>query len=255
VERDFDPLPASCGTIGDTLAQLDVSRLLDPPRGVIESPWPRLTELVNGGPRPGQFWVLGARPSVGKTLALLQWALLAAASGHRVKFFSLGMPCEDLLRRAISAEARIPHSQLVRGDLPAEWRHRVVETVDKISGYPLEIIDSCRTLRAITANVAAARGLELVMLDYVGLVEPKGRHENRNTEVSYISRRLKTLAMDHGVPILAAHQLNRSSESESRRPQLSDLRDSGPLEQDGDVILLLDSPNNRKRGSEGPRTR
>jgi replicative DNA helicase len=251
VERDMCPLPASSGTIADTLAQLDLNRLLDPPRGVIESPWPRLTEPVNGGPRPGELWIVGARPSVGKTLVLLQWALTAAAAGHKVKFFSLEMPREDLLRRAIAAQGRIPHGPLVRGDLPAEWRRRVVETLERIGGYPLEIIDSCRTLRAVTANVAATPGVELVVIDYLGLVEPEGRHDNRNQEVSFISRRLKTMAMDHGVPVLAAHQLNRSSESENRRPALSDLRDSGSLEQDADVVLLLDSPGHRQRGAEG----
>ncbi len=73
------------------------------------------------------------------------------------------------------------------------------------------------------------------------------RHENRNQEVAFLSRRLKTLAMDYNVPILAAHQLNRSNESESRKPSLSDLRDSGALEQDADVVLLLDSPARRSK--------
>lgn len=251
VERDLGPVPVGSGTIADTLAQLDINRLLNPPRGVIESPWPRLTEPVNGGPRPGELWIVGARPSVGKTLVLLQWSLTAAAAGHKVKFFSLEMSREDLLRRAIAAEGRVPHGPLVRGDLTPEWRRRVAETLDHIGAYPLEIIDSCKTLRAITANVAGTPGLELVVIDYLGLVEPEGRHENRNQEVSVISRRLKTMAMDHGMPVLAAHQLNRSSESENRRPQLSDLRDSGSLEQDADVVLMLDAPGNRKRGAEG----
>jgi len=253
IETELEAAPRSSGTIGDTLAGMDVTKLLEPPRGVIASPWQKLTEIVNGGPRPGEFWVLGARPSVGKTLALLQWSLTAAAAGHQVKFFSLEMPVADLIRRAISSEGRIHHAPLQRGDLPAEWRRRVVETLDTISGYPLEIIDTSRTLRSITASIASATqqphgNLALVVVDYLGLIESdERRHENRNQEVAYISRRLKTLAMDHGVPILAAHQLNRSNESESRRPALSDLRDSGSLEQDADVVLLLDSPASRTK--------
>jgi len=251
IETEPDSAPPSSGTIGDSLAGLDVNKLLEPPRGVIASPWPKLTEIVNGGPRPGELWVLGARPSVGKTIALLQWSLTAAAAGHQVMFFSLEMPMADLIRRAISSEGKIPHAPLQRGDLSAEWRRRVVETLDMISGYPLEITDTCGALRSIAASIAAHQPpgkLALIVVDYLGLIESdERRHENRNQEVSYISRRLKTIAMDYGVPILAAHQLNRSSESESRRPALSDLRDSGSLEQDADVVLLLDSPASRTK--------
>jgi replicative DNA helicase len=253
IETEMEGAPPTSGTIGDTLAAMDLNKLLAPPRGVIASPWPKLTEIVNGGPRPGELWIVGARPSVGKTIVLLQWGLTAAANGHQVMFFSLEMPKADLVRRAISSEGRIHHAPLQRGDLSAEWRRRVVETMDAIGPYPLEPIDTCRTLRSITARIASAasqphRKPALVALDYLGLIESdERRQENRNQEVSYISRRMKTLAMDYGVPILAAHQLNRSSESESRRPALSDLRDSGSLEQDADVVLLLDSPASRTR--------
>jgi replicative DNA helicase len=91
-------------------------------------------------------------------------------------------------------------------------------------------------------------GLALLVVDYLGLLDSGARYENRNQEVSTVSRRLKLAALDYGIPIIAAHQLNRANESESRRPQLSDLRDSGSLEQDADVVLLLDSPAGRKRG-------
>jgi replicative DNA helicase len=87
---------------------MDVDKLLEPPRGVIASPWPKLTEIVNGGPRPGELWVLGARPSVGKTLALLQWSLTAAAAGHQVKFFSLEMPVAISSAEQYRAKEKFP---------------------------------------------------------------------------------------------------------------------------------------------------
>jgi replicative DNA helicase len=249
LQADLEPSPPSSGTIAGAISEIGVDALLSTPRGVIASPWPKLTDLVNGGPRPGELWIVASRPSIGKTTAALQWALFAAAEGHPSQFYSLEMPRADLLKRMLSAEGNIAHGLLVRGDLSPEWRFRVAQTVDRIGGYPLDIDDKCRTLKSIIAKIAASanKGLDLVVIDYLGLVEMDGRFENRNAEVSALSRRLKMAAMDYGVPIICAHQLSRANETERRRPQLSDLRDSGSLEQDADVVLMLDAPSSRKR--------
>lgn len=239
-------------TIASTLGSIGIETLLAAPRGTIASPWRRLNELTNGGPGPGQLWIVGARPSVGKTTVALQWALAAAAAGNRVVFASLEMPTADLIKRAMSAEGNIPHALLVRGDLEQSWRFRFAETLERIGEYPLEITDRVRTLSAVIGKAASA-GVKLLVVDYLGLVEPGGRYENRNQEVSTISRRLKLAALDYGIPIIAAHQLNRASENQDRAPQLSDLRDSGGLEQDADVVLLLDAPGNRGRRPEAPK--
>jgi len=242
--------PSSAGTIAESLSAIGIDALLAEPQGVIPSPWPKLTDLLNGGPRPGELWIVAARPSVGKTTAVLQWALHAAAEGLRAQFFSLEMPVADLLKRMLSAEGAIPHGLLVRGNLAKDWRLRVAQTVDRIGDYPLEVDDKCRDLRNIVGKIAAAaegRKPSLVVVDYLGLVEIEGRFENRNAEVSTISRQLKMAAMDYGVPIVCAHQLSRANETANRRPQLSDLRDSGSLEQDADVVLLLDAPASRKQ--------
>jgi replicative DNA helicase len=249
IEGSFETSTAG-STIMDAVSEIGVDTLMACPRGTVSSPWPTLNNLTNGGPRPGEFWIIGARPSVGKTTAALQWALTAAAAGQRVLFASLEMPRQDLLKRVLSAEGNIPHNLLVRGDLDRAWRLRVAQTLDRIGSYPLEISDKLRTLPALVAKVASTPGLGLLVVDYLGLVEPSGRYENRNQEVSAISRRLKLAALDYGVPIIAAHQLSRANESENRRPQLSDLRDSGSLEQDADVVTLLDAPATRKRAED-----
>jgi replicative DNA helicase len=250
IEGSFDPPSSHLGTLSEAVISIGVDNLLAAPRGTISSPWDRLNGLTNGGPRPGELWLVGARTGIGKSTCCLQWALAAAHAGHRVLFASLEMPRQDLLKRALSAEGDIPHGVLVRGDLDSAWRSRVAQTLERIGEYPLEITDRLRSLSAIIAKVAAAPGLGLLVVDYLGLVDPGGKFENRNQEVSAISRRLKLAALDYKIPIIAAHQLNRANENENRRPQLSDLRDSGSLEQDADAVLLLDAPGVRKRGKE-----
>jgi replicative DNA helicase len=247
LEAAFDAPVDAGSTIGDAVNSIGIEALLSAPRGMIGSPWERLNDFTNGGPRPGEFWLVASRPSVGKTTAALQWAITAAAAGKRVLFASLEMPQQDLLKRAIAAEGNIPHGLLVRGDADKSWRFRIAQTLERIGAYPLEITDKVRSLSALVAKIAATPGLALVVVDYLGLIEPDGRYENRNQEVSAISRRIKLAALDYGIPIIAAHQLNRANESENRRPQLSDLRDSGSLEQDADTVLLLDAPATRKR--------
>jgi len=137
---------------------------------------------------------------------------------------------------------------LVRGDLESSWRCRVVQTFNRIGEYSLEITDKLRVLSAISVKVAATPSVGLLVVDYLGLVDPSGQFENQ--EVSAISQRLKLLALDFNIPVVASHQLNRANENECQRPQLSDLRDSGSLEQDSDTVLLLDSPANRKGSGE-----
>ncbi|MBV8845852.1 MAG: AAA family ATPase [Bryobacterales bacterium] len=115
VEADLDTseVPA---TLADAVAAIGVDSLLGAPRGFIGSPWPRLTERINDGMRPGELWIVAARPSVGKTTFALQWALEAAKAEKRVLFCLTGMPVADLLKRAISARGGIHHGALMRGD-------------------------------------------------------------------------------------------------------------------------------------------
>jgi hypothetical protein len=244
LDAGFETSKPTEATIAGAIGEIGIDVLLACPRGMIASPWSRLNELTNGGPRPGELWLIGARPGVGKTTMALQWAITAAGAGHRVLFASLEMPRADLLKRALSAEGDIPHGVLCRGDLDSHWRNHVAETIGRIGDYPLEISDKLRALSSIAAKVAATPGLDLLVIDYLGLVEA-GHYENRTQEVSAISRRLKLMAMDYGISVIAAHQLNRSSDAENRPPRLSDLRDSGSCEQDSDVVLLISDPSKR----------
>jgi replicative DNA helicase len=199
--------------------------------------------------RPGELGIAAARPSVGKTTFALQWALEAGKAEKRVLFVSLEMPVANLLKRAISAKGSIHHGALMRGDLDPALRRRVVDTLERIGGYTITFTDRLRKIRAIVSHVAAARpAFDLVVIDYLGLIEADSRVENRTQEVSALSRQLKLAAMDYGVPILCAHQLNRGNATEKRRPELSDLRDSGSVEQDADAVILLDDPAAREQG-------
>lgn len=239
------------GTVGDDLRSVGLDTLFAAPTGLVASPWGTLNAYTNGGMRPGEVWIAGARPGVGKSTLAYQWALHAAKSGLRVKFLSLEMPLGDMLKRMIASQGRLRHKRLVLGDLNEFERQIIVETADLIDILPLQTITQARTMQEIRAIIGADHKPGLVVIDYLGLIEQGEKFENRNVEVSALSRRLKLAALDHGVPILALHQLNRASDSENRRPGLADLRDSGTLEQDADVVLLLDSPARRSKGSGG----
>jgi len=180
MEAAFDAQEAAAPTLAAAVGLIGVDELLAALRGMIATPWDRLNELSNGGPRPGELWIIGARPSVGKTTASLQAALTAAAAGHRVLFASLEMPQGDLLKRVLSAEGSIPHGLLARGDLDRGWRARIAETLERIGEHPIEISDKIRSLPALIAKVAAAPGLALLVVDYLGLIDPGARYENRN---------------------------------------------------------------------------
>jgi replicative DNA helicase len=168
LEAELDTTAAP-STLADAVAGIGIDNLLAAPRGLIGSAWPRLTERINDGMRPGELWIVAARPSVGKTTFALQWALEAGKAKKRVLFVSLEMPVADLLKRAISAKGSIHHGALMRGDLHPALRRRVEDTLEHIGGYTITFTDRLRKLRAIVSHVAAARpAFDLVVIDYLG---------------------------------------------------------------------------------------
>lgn len=192
--------------------------------------------------------ILAARPSVGKTALALNFAYRAATRGKvPVGIFSLEMSSELLVRRLIASESNIPLQNLATGKLSGEQRLKLADAVRKVSSAPIyiddtpgnklmDIIAKSRKLQAKEPN------LGLIVVDYIGLVETSGNgrtNDSRQEEVRKISLALKQLALELKIPILALSQLSRDVEKERRRPQLSDLRDSGSIEQDADVVLLL----------------
>lgn len=220
-----------------------IDEFLKPSRSPgIPLPWSSLN-LCLVGMQPGQFLILAARPSVGKTAAALQIARHAAERGDGVAFFSLEMPPEQLLQRTVCAAAEVSLHAFRNGRLTPLERARLSEEASRVADLPLHFDNSswC-TVGAIFAAVRKLRAkqrVDLVVVDYLQLMTILGKVENKNAEVSQISRALKILAGELEIPVLVLSQLNRAVESEKRRPQLSDLRDSGSLEQDADVVMFL----------------
>jgi replicative DNA helicase len=188
--------------------------------------------------------ILAARPSVGKTSLALSIAHNAAKKhGQRVAFFSLEMSDEQVVQRLISAETGIDAQRLRRGDLEGEW-DRFVKASSDLS-ETLFFIDDTPSISALELRTKARRlhaevGVDLIVVDYLQLMRGEARAENRVQEISAISRALKALARELNVPVLALSQLSRSVEARSdKRPILSDLRESGALEQDADVVIFI----------------
>lgn len=231
-----------------------LDKLFAQPVGVIEPPWFTLRDAMNGGFAPGTVTVIGARPSVGKSSFALQSAITAAGDSRRTVFFSLEMQKPEIIKRLLSMRSGIDYSRLVRGVLNEEERAEVRRTIALMESWPLEIYCDLFDLRTIAAKVGSTNpAYEFAVLDYLGLVESNRNSENRNQELSYVSRRIKMLAMESGVPMIVLHQLNRASETENhRRPELRDLRDSGSIEQDADNVIFIHRPGNPRTNGDIP---
>jgi len=207
-------------------------------------------DTATGGMRPGGTWILGARPSMGKTTLAAQLAATAAAGGHRTAIVSLEMPAADIWARLVSSRTSINGIRLREGSLaPEDWT-RLTTAAAELSnrlGDLLTIYD--RTGSSIDAIIASLRRanrqrrLELVVVDFIQRIHPgreSGRAGNRNAELEVISRRLADFAREAGVSILVCSQLSRGAEGV--RPNLGHLRDCGSLEADADVVIFLHRP-------------
>lgn len=185
--------------------------------------------------------LLAARPSVGKTALAVNIALNAARNDNRVAIFSLEMSKAQLAQRMLSSLSLINLKNLISGDID-EWED-IFQASSIIAEKSIYIDDtagiSITELRSKCRRLKADGGLDFIMIDYLQLMTSEGRNENRQQEISTISRNLKALAKELDVPILALSQLSRDSEKSGRKPKLSDLRESGAIEQDADVVILL----------------
>ena len=200
---------------------------------------------MTSGLQGSDLIILAARPSMGKTALALNLARNAAIEGNvPVAIFSLEMSKEQLSLRMLCAEARVDSSRLRSGFLnPEDW-HRITDAAGSLSEAPLFIDDSpdisATSIRTKSRRLKMDRNLGLVIIDYVQLMKGRSANERRDLEISEISRSLKLLAKELNVPVLALSQLNRKLEERSdKRPQMSDLRESGALEQDADLIAFI----------------
>lgn len=235
--RVQDIVKASFGT-------LDI--LFDRQSGVtgIETGFEVLDSMTSGL-QSGELIIIAARPSLGKTALALNIAAHAAAGpGKAVAVFSLEMSKESLLLRLLCSEGRVDSHRLRTGFASKEDWAKMTRALGQLSQAPLYIDDtpalSVMQIRAKARRLKAEKGLDLVIVDYLQLVTGHGRFDNRTQEVSYISRGLKAIAKELGVPVLALSQLSRAPEAgKGREPQLSDLRDSGSIEQDADMVIFI----------------
>jgi replicative DNA helicase len=204
----------------------------------------RLDHLTSGL-QSGDLIILAARPSMGKTALALNIARNAAIEGNvPVAVFSLEMSKEQLSMRMLCAEARVDSTRLRGGFLnPEDW-NRITDAAGVLSETPVYIDDSpdisATSIRTKSRRLKMDKGLGLVIVDYLQLMKGRFSNERRELEISEISRSLKLLAKELNVPVMALSQLNRKLEERSdKRPQLSDLRESGALEQDADVVGFI----------------
>lgn len=201
-------------------------------------------DRMTSGFQPGELIILAARPSLGKTALALNIGAHAAIQGVPAGIFSLEMSKESLLIRLLCSEARIDSHRLRTGFTNRDEWSKMTQALGRLAEAPLYIDDapalSIMQIRARARRMKAEKGLGLLIVDYLQLITGAGRFENRTQEVSYISRSLKSIAKELHVPVLALSQLSRAPEERpGHRPQLSDLRESGSIEQDADVVLFI----------------
>lgn len=237
----FRPIKA---LLKSTVERIDELFEKDDPVTGLPSGFAEFDEMTSGL-QFGDLVIVAGRPSMGKTSFALNMAEYAAVKRRSaVAVFSMEMPGEQLAMRLLSSLGRIDQQRLRTGKLADEDWPRLSSAVSMLSDVPLFVDDSAALtpteLRARARRLKREHGLDLIVVDYLQLMQVPGTTENRATEISEISRSLKSLAKELHVPIVALSQLNRSLEQRpSKRPVMSDLRESGAIEQDADVIVFI----------------
>lgn len=253
--RKFDeierPLSSRIEMLGDAaerlIGEMRCSRIADASRGT-------MTGLVSldqscGALMPGEMTILAARPGIGKTALAMQIAKHAAEKGRHVLFASLEMASLELAMRVVCGIGKV-NSRKFRTDKISQGDEvRIVDAVKKIKELPIHIFApasaSVEHIRTAAGVVRARHDLRLVIVDYIGLVTPADRKEPRHEQVARVSRSLKILAKECNCPVLALCQLNR--DADGNRPRLSNLRESGSIEQDADVVMFLHRQDEAKK--------
>ncbi len=218
-------------------------------------------DKLTGGLRPGDLIIVAGRPSMGKTSLAVNMAEYAAINPNiraSVAIFTMEMPSEQVITRMLSSIGSVPLASLRSGRISDEDWVRITGATSQLSEAKVFVDESPALtpteLRARARRIKREHGLGLVVVDYLQLMQVPGTQENRATEIAEISRGLKVLAKELQVPVIALSQLNRSVEQrEHKKPVMSDLRESGSLEQDADIILLIyrDEVYNRDTTKKG----
>jgi replicative DNA helicase len=217
-------------------------------------------DSMTGGFQPGNLIVLAARPSMGKSALVCNIAENAVLAGRGVALFSLEMSESELAQRFVASQARIKGEELRRGKVPETRWPKILEACQRLAQAPMYVDDSSDT-GALEIRAKCRRlhnqipgGLGLIIVDYLQLMRHEGRVESRVEQVSQMSRALKGLARELGVPVIALSQLSRAVEQRGgdKKPILSDLRDSGAIEQDADLVMFIYREEYYDKESERP---
>ena len=216
------------------------------------------TDLDNylSGLQDGNLAVIASRPSMGKTSLAQNIGSSVAKERKVLAFFSLEMTKEELVQRVLFSEAKVTSGDARKGQLGPEKWSRVVEAASKVNNLPLYFDDApvitVTDIRAKSRRLKSAKNLDLIIVDYLQLMQSSSG-DNRQQEIAEISRNLKNLARELKVPILALSQLNRAAEArEDKRPRLGDLRESGAIEQDADIVMMLYRDDYYNPGTDVP---
>lgn len=204
----------------------------------------KIDNALNGGFRPAEMVVIGARPSVGKSSLLLYSALHAAADGKKVLYISAEMPIRQNAVRALAAVSGVEMRQFNHAELLTDAQRK--EALQGLEAYGAGNIHqymatSIRVpdIRRLALNMRRSGGLNAIYIDYLGLLKSERENENTNARIADISRAIKALACELQVPVIVAAQLNRNAARQDEAPMIHELRDSGAIEQDADIVLLL----------------
>jgi replicative DNA helicase len=213
-----------------------------------------------GGFQPGNLIVLAARPSMGKSALVANFAENAVLAGHPVALFSLEMSESELAQRFVASQARVKGEDLRRGKVAADRWPKILEACQRLSDAPMYVDDSSDTgvleirSKCRRLHTQVEGGLGLIIVDYLQLMRSEGHIESRVEQVAQMSRGLKGLARELNVPVVALSQLSRAVEQRGgeKKPVLSDLRESGAIEQDADLVMFIYRDEYYEKDSERP---
>ena len=260
VKKDIEQ-EETVGTEEASLADLMDSILADVEAGEgarpIPTPWANLNAVLKGGVAPGELVVLAARPGMGKTALAGCWAVEVARSVGPVLFVSCEVKDKTLGSRMLAREGRIDNRAFREGlGNSKSLLPKMREAAAALRGLPLQIVDSsCRIVTPAAVRKLARRikgGPALVVVDYLQLMYPDSKHDSREREIADMSRSMKRLSVELNCPVLLLSQLNRKVEETNREPQLSDLRESGAVEQDADIVIMLHADKRDAQGKDVP---
>lgn len=242
--------------VGDTMSQIEQMSMNEGGLTGITTGLRDLNNLLSGFQK-SDLVLIAARPAMGKTSLALNMALSAALDKHSVAIFSLEMSKMQLTQRLLSSITMIDLQDIISGKI-TDWA-KLGQGMSILAGLDIYVDDtsgiSLTELRSKCRRLSAKQGLQMVMIDYLQLMSGEGRTENRQQEISNISRGLKGLAKDLHCPVIALSQLSRAPEQRSdHRPIMSDLRESGAIEQDADLVMMIYRDDYYHEDSEKPNT-